>query len=267
MADSTAPPPSSGTIRRRSTTIDPDKTFGIYINHVRNAAIILGHDDAWLTPEVRLIAKGGRNAQEKSFAFPNFIMTSDVMRIILDQGWQSNIGVISYLPNLFSLRAPSETLQLTVANPNGELLKCSPQVPKALIGHRTYRNTTALVIKFRFRKNVGGSCILIRPCLFAMVSPPNRTFCPIHGFWATNRGRLTPGSLLFPNTSTNNFDQRLKRVTRDLNYEDGHRYPPPFLPQRSYARDPQLRTHIPDHPKIGNLDLRRLQMLPRHTRR
>ena len=52
----------------------------------------------------------------------------------------------------------------------------------------------------------------------------NRTFCPVHGFWATDRGRLTPGGLLSPNTSSNNFNQQLKRVTRDLNYEDGRRY-------------------------------------------
>ena len=53
-----------------------------------------------------------------SFAFPNFIMTSDVMRIFLDQGRQSTVGMIAYLSYLFSLRVPSETLQLTIANPN-----------------------------------------------------------------------------------------------------------------------------------------------------
>ena len=129
--------------------------------------------------------------------------------------------MIAYLSYLFSPRAPSEAIQLTIANPNEKLLKFSPQCPKALIGPRTYRDTTALVTKFRYRKNVRGGCILIRPCLCTMVSPPNRTFCPVHGFWATKRGRLTPGGLLFPNTSADNFNQRLKRVARDLNCEDG----------------------------------------------
>ena len=118
MTDSTPFPPSSGTIRRWSTTFNPDKTIGRYINHVRKDAILIGHYDAWLNPEIRLIAKGIRNAQDKSFAFPNFIMTSDVMRIILDQGSQSTVGMIAYLSYLFSLRVPSETLQLTIANPN-----------------------------------------------------------------------------------------------------------------------------------------------------
>ena len=110
MTDSTAPPPSSGTIRRWVATFNPGKTFGLYINHVRKAAILHGHDDAWLTPEIRLIAKGLRNAQEKRFAFPNFIMTSDAMRIILDQGWQSAVCMSAYLPCPFSLRAPIRDL-------------------------------------------------------------------------------------------------------------------------------------------------------------
>ena len=73
--------------------------------------------------------------------------------------------MIAYLSYIFSLRAPPETLQLTIANPNEKLLKFSSHGPKALIGPRTFRDTTSLVIKFRYRKNVRGGCILIRPCL------------------------------------------------------------------------------------------------------
>ena len=69
MADSTPFPPSSGTIRRWITTFNTGGTFGLYINHVRKDAILLGRDDAWLTPEIRLIAKGIRNAQDGSFSF------------------------------------------------------------------------------------------------------------------------------------------------------------------------------------------------------
>ena len=100
MADSTASPPSTGTFHRRSTTLNIGKTFMLHINHLRKAAILLGRHDDWLTPEVRLIAKGLRSAQDDRFAFPNFIMTSDVARIILDQGWHSNMGMITYLPYL-----------------------------------------------------------------------------------------------------------------------------------------------------------------------
>ena len=132
LAKSTAFPASTGTVRRWITTFNPGKTYGLSINHVRKAATPPGHDDAWLTPEVRLIAKGLRNDHDRRFDVPNFIMTSDVMRIILDQGWRRNMGMIAYLSYLFSLRVPSETLQLTIANPGEKLLKFSPHVPKAL---------------------------------------------------------------------------------------------------------------------------------------
>ena len=225
MTNSTAFPPSTGTVRRRSTTSNPGKTYGLYINHVRKAAILVGHDDDWVTPAVRLISKGLRNAQDRSFAFPNFIMTPDVMRIILGLCWQSNMGMVAYLSYLFSLRVPSETLQLTITSPGEKLLKFGPHGPKALIGPRTYHDATALVIEFRHRENVRGGRIIIRPCLCTVVSPPNRTFCPARGFCATNRCRLIiPGNPPVPNTSANNFNQRLKRAMRDLNYDGGHRY-------------------------------------------
>ena len=82
---------------------------------------------------------------------PNFITTPDVMRIILDQGWKSNMGMIAYLSYLLSILVPSETLQLAIARPNEKLLKFAPQGPKSLIEPRAYYNTSALVGKFRFR--------------------------------------------------------------------------------------------------------------------
>ena len=135
------------------------------------------------------------------------------------------MGTIAYLPYLGPVRVQSETLQLTIPIKNAKLLKFIPHGPKALIGHRTYHNATDLAIKFRYRWDVRGGCVLIRPRLRTMASPPHRTFCPVHGFWSTNRGRPTPGGLLFPNTSASSFNQQLKWVTRDLHYDDGGSYP------------------------------------------
>ena len=132
---------------------------------------------------IRLIANGLRNAHAESFAFANFIMTSDVMRIILDQGWGSNMGMISYLPYILSIRAPSDAIQLTTASPNEKLLKFSPHGPKALIGPRTYRNTTAPVIKFRFRGE------------FPMRMHPDPPLLTHHGV-ATRPGLLSGSRLL-----------------------------------------------------------------------
>ena len=79
-------PPSTRTIRRWSTTFNPVKTYALYTNHVRKAAILLGHDDSWLTSEIKLIAKGLRNAQDRGLAFPNYIMSADVLRVFWHQG-------------------------------------------------------------------------------------------------------------------------------------------------------------------------------------
>ena len=54
--------------------------------------------------------------------------------------------MIAYISYLFSLRVHSETLQLTVAKHDEKLLRFIPQGHKAIIGPRTYNNTTALVI-------------------------------------------------------------------------------------------------------------------------
>ena len=80
-------------------------------------------DDAWLTPDVRLVANSLRNAQVRSFAFPNYITTADVTRLVTGQGWQRNLGMAAYLSYIFPRRAPSETLQHTAAIPDDKLLK------------------------------------------------------------------------------------------------------------------------------------------------
>ena len=51
-------PPSTGIIRKWSATFNPGKTFGLYINHVRKAAVLLNCDDGRITSEIRLIAIG-----------------------------------------------------------------------------------------------------------------------------------------------------------------------------------------------------------------
>ena len=46
--------------------VQPRKTFGINIDHVRKAAILAGHDDDWITPDARLPAKDAHIAQGES---------------------------------------------------------------------------------------------------------------------------------------------------------------------------------------------------------
>ena len=100
-----------------------------------------------------------RNAQDRSFAFPNYLMSADVLRLVGHKG-VNQVGMIAYLPYIFSLRVPSETLQLTVSMPDEKLLRFKPQCPKAIIGPRAYNGATALVTKFRFRKTSGAAAYL-----------------------------------------------------------------------------------------------------------
>ena len=101
-------PPSTGTVRKWSSTFNPGKTYGLYVNHVRKAAILLNCDDNWITHEVRLIAKGLKNEQDKSFAFPNFIHSVDLFKIIEHEGMLSTFGMLAYLSYLFP---PQSTLR------------------------------------------------------------------------------------------------------------------------------------------------------------
>ena len=77
------------------------------------------------------------------------------------------------------------------------------------------------------------------------------TFCPAHGFWATDRCRLTPWDLLPPNRSANNSNQQLKRVTRDLSYVDGRRYSTHAFRRGSTQEIRNSGTTSPAIPKSG----------------
>ena len=105
--------------------IQPRKTFGIYINHFRKAATLFENDEVWLTPDVRPIADGIRNAQGASFAFPNYFMTPGLVRLVLRRdGRKLGNGSIPVVP--IPLRVPAGTIQLTVPNPNGKTTEIRP---------------------------------------------------------------------------------------------------------------------------------------------
>ena len=88
LTEPTPPPPSAGDIRRWITSFSPGGAFGLYINRVRKAAILLDRDDPGLAPEIRLVDEGDRNAHGGRFAHPNYIMAPDAMRLVVDLGWE-----------------------------------------------------------------------------------------------------------------------------------------------------------------------------------
>ena len=65
---------------------------------------------------------------------------------------RGELGQLAYMSYIFSLRLPSETLQLVWALSNGPITEYKKHDTNALIGVRTYNNTALLVAKFAFRK-------------------------------------------------------------------------------------------------------------------
>ena len=65
-------PATTQSARRWGAAFLPGKTFAQYNAHLRKACILLGHPTDWYTDEIRTISRGHRNAQDRSFAFPQF---------------------------------------------------------------------------------------------------------------------------------------------------------------------------------------------------
>ena len=101
MANNGTFQPSSGIIRKWSAPFNHGKTFGLYINHVRKATILLNCDDGWLTSEIRLIARFLRGELDRSFPCQNFARSVDLFEIIDREGKQSTFGMVDYLPYMF----------------------------------------------------------------------------------------------------------------------------------------------------------------------
>ena len=60
----------------------PGGTFGQYIAHVVKESIMLRHPKDWLTPDVRSVTRGLKNAHGLSVRFQNFTMADDPPRLL-----------------------------------------------------------------------------------------------------------------------------------------------------------------------------------------
>ena len=217
-------PVTPASARRWSAVFHPGKTYAQYVSHLRKACILLQHPTSWFTEEIKTISKGLRNAQDKTFVFPNFLGAADVLRIIRYEGQLAPMAVVAYLSYLFSLRVPSETLRLEKASTQDQLLSFEPQGPKALIGLQWMKETPVLAIKFRFRKNIRGGCILIRPCLCRIEDGNVRALCPIHGFWNAFQAVAPAYGPILPTLSANSVNRQLKAIMTALGYLRPHKY-------------------------------------------
>ena len=181
-------------------------------------------DVRWDTPAVRTIAAGLENAQDRSFAFPNFLFSKDILVIADHEGLDSPFFQLAFLSYLFSLRVPSETLVIRRAYADDPLTEFIPQPDKALMGIRTYKEHQMLVLKFSFRKNIRGGCVLFRPCLCSEQKARARTLCPVHSIWPRIRDRTTTGDLIFSGFSPCSVNRVIKKVMTKVGHLEGPKF-------------------------------------------
>ena len=134
LADRPSFPPTEDTVKLRSTTFNPGKTFCQYLAHLQKASALLDHTTEWLTPTVRQLEKGRKNAQDLSSKFANFIKSTDLISLLTFLKLDSEMGHACFISFLYALRAPSETLRLVRALADDRLAEFIPQEEKALIG-------------------------------------------------------------------------------------------------------------------------------------
>ena len=230
-------PPTENTAQLRSATFNPGKTFNQYLAHLQKASLLLNRSLEWLTPVIRGISKGLKNAQDLSFKFPNFIESKDILTVLEFVKLDSVTGQSYYLSYLFGLRVPSETLRLTRAFRDDRITEFAPQTDKALIGTRKYNDTTVLVIKFSFRENIRNGCILMRPCLCGASSRTANDLCPVHKVWPRIADRDNAGDPLFPDLTANTSNRQLKATMTAMGFDRGGDVFPPRLSAGRYRRN------------------------------
>ena len=232
-------PPTAETVQLWGSTFNPGRAFSQYLAHRSKASILMNMDTDWLTPTMRRVARGLKNAQDLSFKFPNFTHSTELMDRLKFVKLASDTGNAYFLSYLFSLRVPSETLRLIRAFRNKRLAEFSPQTDKALIATRTFKGVTVLVVKFAFRGNIRNGCIFMRPCLCSDQALPH-DLCPVHAIWPCIRDRVEPGFPLFPGLTSNTFNRQLKATMTALRVPEGGKFPPPRLPARRDLRDKEF---------------------------
>ena len=207
-----------------SAVFSDSATFANYISHLQKACFFIGSPTVWLTPAVRLVAKGLKKCHDSSFKFPNFIQSRLLLRIVRLETAQSEFSQACWLSFLFAFRVPSETLLLQRAFRNDDIAAFTPQREKALIGVRTDPEGSFLIVKMKWRKNLDCGCVMRRPCFCTAGSALATAFCPVHILWPAIRSRVPSGGHLFSAVNTRNFNRILRAVLRKLKVPEAERY-------------------------------------------
>ena len=178
----------------------PGRTYKNYLSIRKKECFLLEMDTKRDTPAIRTISQGLGNSQGRSFAFPNFpnfIYPNDILNIGGQEGGNPPFSQLAFISYLFSLRLPSETLEIRRAYADGPMAEFLPQAGKALMGVVKYKGHQMIVLKFAFRGNIMGGFVLFRPCLCSEQDSRVPTLCPAHAIWPMIRGRAPVGERIF----------------------------------------------------------------------
>ena len=105
-------PPTEDTVLSWSATFAPGKTFRNYVGHLKKACILAGRPTDWHSQAIRTAADGLINAKHGSLQLHNFIPHKELFKIVTFARWDNTFSLLAFISYLFSLRAPSETIQL-----------------------------------------------------------------------------------------------------------------------------------------------------------
>ena len=206
--------------------IPPRGAFAQYLAHVMKASILLRQPTDWLTPAVRSVSRGLRNAQDLPFKFQNYTMAADLLRLFQVSNLSSEFAQAAFVSFLFLLRVPSGTIWMRKADSSDRLTEFPPQRHKVLVGMGAIGGHDFLLAKFACRKNMKHGCILRRPCLRHDSMPMARAVCPVHMVWHRISDRVPADDLLFPSFSAEKFRTALKSKMADAGCEYGSRFSP-----------------------------------------
>ena len=82
------------------------------------------------------------------------------------------------------------------------------------------------MVKFSFRKNVPGGCVLRMPCFCNLGKARASSMCPVHIIRAAIRRRVPPAQLLFRSVNRGNFNRALNAAMAKLLAPEAHRFGP-----------------------------------------
>ena len=218
-------PLTQETARRRGATINPGKAYGQYANRPREADLVLGSEPTWRNSEIRTIAKGLPNAHDSRCAFSNFAQSGDLFRILGRDAIRPPLeqaADISYI----SPRGTFGNAPITEGSEIAPLLKSLSQEPVALIGAQASDEIQDLATNPKYRQNIRGGCVLLRPCLCHEPETAARALFPSRFWWEMICDSVRFGDHMRPKTPAHSTNRQIKDVVGEIGYGQGRKYSP-----------------------------------------